>query len=143
MNLRFRIVMNQEKIRRSDAAVAGAASPWPARPLLPPADATAPLPGGGSSPACAAFALEKARRRRDKRGAVFAVEKGVSHRLGSIPEGFLWDVLGASFARAQERTMKALETSTDQQQDQRGVQVKMEAQFYSETTFSAFSTSLY
>ncbi|WVZ63929.1 hypothetical protein U9M48_013520 [Paspalum notatum var. saurae] len=43
----------------------------------------------------------------------------------------------------QERTMKALETSTDQQEDQRGVQVKMEAQFYSETTFSAFRTSLH
>ncbi|WVZ64454.1 hypothetical protein U9M48_013963 [Paspalum notatum var. saurae] len=42
-----------------------------------------------------------------------------------------------------ERTMKALETSTDQEEDQRGVQVKMEAQFYSETTFSAFRTSLY
>ncbi|WVZ70336.1 hypothetical protein U9M48_019011 [Paspalum notatum var. saurae] len=43
----------------------------------------------------------------------------------------------------QERTMEALETSTDQEEDQRGVQVKMEAQFYSETTFSAFRTSLH
>ncbi|WVZ76064.1 hypothetical protein U9M48_024066 [Paspalum notatum var. saurae] len=43
----------------------------------------------------------------------------------------------------QERTMKALETSTNQEEDQRGVQVKMEAQFYSETTFSAFRTSLH
>ncbi|WVZ99849.1 hypothetical protein U9M48_045090 [Paspalum notatum var. saurae] len=43
----------------------------------------------------------------------------------------------------QEKTMKALETSTDQEEDQRGVQVKMEAQFYSETTFSAFRTSLH
>ncbi|WVZ96454.1 hypothetical protein U9M48_042092, partial [Paspalum notatum var. saurae] len=42
-----------------------------------------------------------------------------------------------------ERIMKALETSTDQEEDQRGVQVKMEAQFYSETTFSAFRTSLH
>ncbi|WVZ81234.1 LOW QUALITY PROTEIN: hypothetical protein U9M48_028633 [Paspalum notatum var. saurae] len=41
-----------------------------------------------------------------------------------------------------ERTMKALETITDQEEDQRGVQVKMEAQFYSETTFSAFRTRL-
>ncbi|WVZ76976.1 hypothetical protein U9M48_024884, partial [Paspalum notatum var. saurae] len=39
----------------------------------------------------------------------------------------------------QERTIKALETSTDQEEDQ----VKMEAQFYSETTFSAFRTSLH
>ncbi|WVZ76541.1 hypothetical protein U9M48_024508 [Paspalum notatum var. saurae] len=42
-----------------------------------------------------------------------------------------------------ERTMKALETSTDQEEDQRGVQVKMEAQFYSEMTFLAFRTSLH
>ncbi|WVZ76493.1 hypothetical protein U9M48_024468 [Paspalum notatum var. saurae] len=42
----------------------------------------------------------------------------------------------------QERTMNALET-TDQEEDQRGVQVKMEAQFYSETTFLAFRTSLH
>ncbi|WVZ97848.1 LOW QUALITY PROTEIN: hypothetical protein U9M48_043357 [Paspalum notatum var. saurae] len=42
-----------------------------------------------------------------------------------------------------ERTMKALGTSTDQEEDQRGVQVKMEAQFYSETTFSAFRISLH
>ncbi|WVZ62404.1 hypothetical protein U9M48_012160 [Paspalum notatum var. saurae] len=42
-----------------------------------------------------------------------------------------------------ERTMKALETSMDQEEDQRGVQVKMEAQFYSETTFSAFRTSFH
>ncbi|WVZ52027.1 LOW QUALITY PROTEIN: hypothetical protein U9M48_003122 [Paspalum notatum var. saurae] len=40
-------------------------------------------------------------------------------------------------------TMKALETSRDQEEDQRGVQVKMEAQFYSETTFSAVRTSLH
>ncbi|WVZ63431.1 hypothetical protein U9M48_013065 [Paspalum notatum var. saurae] len=42
-----------------------------------------------------------------------------------------------------ERTMKALDTSMDQEEDQRGVQIKMEAQFYSETTFSAFKTSLH
>ncbi|WVZ80529.1 hypothetical protein U9M48_027998 [Paspalum notatum var. saurae] len=42
-----------------------------------------------------------------------------------------------------ERTMKALETSMDQKEDQRGVQVKMEAQFYLETTFSAFRTNLH
>ncbi|WVZ71195.1 hypothetical protein U9M48_019810 [Paspalum notatum var. saurae] len=42
-----------------------------------------------------------------------------------------------------ERTMKALETSMDQEENQRGVQVKMEAQFYSEATFSAFRTSLH
>ncbi|WVZ62834.1 hypothetical protein U9M48_012534 [Paspalum notatum var. saurae] len=43
----------------------------------------------------------------------------------------------------EERTTKALETSTDQEEDQRGIQVKMEAKFYSETTFSAFRTSLH
>ncbi|WVZ52045.1 hypothetical protein U9M48_003140 [Paspalum notatum var. saurae] len=42
-----------------------------------------------------------------------------------------------------ERNMKALETSTDEEEDQWGIQVKMEAQFYSETTFSAFRTSLH
>ncbi|WVZ70319.1 hypothetical protein U9M48_018994 [Paspalum notatum var. saurae] len=69
----------------------------------------------------------------------FLGARNSTYKDGMLPN----DIIDYIVLRNLGEDMKALETSTDQEEDQRGVQVKMEAQFCSETTFLAFRTSLH